>query len=245
MIRLGKALVALAILVVGGVGAALPAEVDFGGLTPSPGGCTLSGGDSGSVCANTQSFSAIGNTFTATGYNNPFAPGDGALTLKSTPANSFAESGLGENNTGPGTSCSSADCAIDRPFGVAVVASGNPMNDAIIGSFDDEVDSFNFFTGSSIATLSFFEMIGPVNGGDPCTTGPVAGTCLITFPDAAVIGIQTDTGSVLLTAVSATAGTVPEPSTWAMLLLGFAGLGYAGLRQRAAIRRKSVSLVNV
>ena len=107
------------------------------------------------------------------------------------------------------------------------------MNDAIIGSFDDEVDSFNFFTGSSIATLSFFEMIGPVNGGDPCTTGPVAGTCLITFPDAAVIGIQTDTGSVLLTAVSATAGTVPEPSTWAMLLLGFAGLGYAGWRRAA------------
>jgi PEP-CTERM motif len=26
-------------------------------------------------------------------------------------------------------------------------------------------------------------------------------------------------------------GAVPEPSTWAMLLLGFAGLGYAGCRQ--------------
>jgi PEP-CTERM motif len=26
-------------------------------------------------------------------------------------------------------------------------------------------------------------------------------------------------------------GAVPEPSTWAMLLLGFAGLGYAGYRQ--------------
>jgi PEP-CTERM motif len=25
--------------------------------------------------------------------------------------------------------------------------------------------------------------------------------------------------------------TVPEPSTWAMLLLGFAGLGYAGYRR--------------
>ena len=32
---------------------------------------------------------------------------------------------------------------------------------------------------------------------------------------------------------------VPEPSTWAMLLLGVAGLGYA------AMRRKSVRLVNV
>jgi hypothetical protein len=26
-------------------------------------------------------------------------------------------------------------------------------------------------------------------------------------------------------------GAVPEPSTWAMMLLGFAGLGYAGYRQ--------------
>jgi hypothetical protein len=25
---------------------------------------------------------------------------------------------------------------------------------------------------------------------------------------------------------------VPEPSTWAMMLLGFAGLGFAGYRQR-------------
>jgi hypothetical protein len=27
-------------------------------------------------------------------------------------------------------------------------------------------------------------------------------------------------------------GSVPEPSTWAMMLLGFAGLGYAGYRAR-------------
>jgi hypothetical protein len=228
MIRLAKALVFLAILAVlavGGAEAALAAEVDFGSLTPSPGSCTTSGGDSGSVCANTQSFTAAGNTFTATGMENPFNPaGGGALTLKSMPANTFAESGLGENNSAPGTPCTSADCAIDSPFGVAVVASGNPMNDAIIGSVNSG-DTFNFFTGSSIVGLNFFGMF------DSSCTGPVAGTCMITFPDAAVIGIQTDSGSVLLTAVSATAGTVPEPSTWAMLLLGFAGLGFVGYRK--------------
>jgi PEP-CTERM motif len=31
-------------------------------------------------------------------------------------------------------------------------------------------------------------------------------------------------------------GAVPEPSTWAMLLIGFAGLGFAGLRRRAKTR---------
>jgi hypothetical protein len=33
-----------------------------------------------------------------------------------------------------------------------------------------------------------------------------------------------------ISALSFQATTVPEPSTWAMLLLGFAGLGYAGYR---------------
>jgi hypothetical protein len=38
---------------------------------------------------------------------------------------------------------------------------------------------------------------------------------------------------------NASASGVPEPSTWAMLALGFAGLGFAGLRRRKA----SVSIV--
>ncbi len=33
---------------------------------------------------------------------------------------------------------------------------------------------------------------------------------------------------------------VPEPATWAMMMLGFAGLGYAGLRSR---RREAISIV--
>jgi len=29
---------------------------------------------------------------------------------------------------------------------------------------------------------------------------------------------------------------IPEPSTWAMMLIGFAGLGYAGMRPSGAKR---------
>jgi PEP-CTERM motif len=32
----------------------------------------------------------------------------------------------------------------------------------------------------------------------------------------------------------AVGGAVPEPSTWAMMLVGFAGLGFVGYRRRAA-----------
>ena len=31
--------------------------------------------------------------------------------------------------------------------------------------------------------------------------------------------------------IASTAGAVPEPGTWALMLVGFAGLGYAGFRQ--------------
>jgi hypothetical protein len=34
--------------------------------------------------------------------------------------------------------------------------------------------------------------------------------------------------------IASTAGSVPEPATWALMLLGFAGLGYAGFRQSRA-----------
>ena len=33
---------------------------------------------------------------------------------------------------------------------------------------------------------------------------------------------------------------VPEPSTWAMMLIGFAGLGFAGYRRRRALERGAV-----
>jgi hypothetical protein len=41
--------------------------------------------------------------------------------------------------------------------------------------------------------------------------------------------LGTGTTGVTYTAVF-NASTVPEPSTWAMMLLGFAGLGFAGYR---------------
>jgi hypothetical protein len=46
-----------------------------------------------------------------------------------------------------------------------------------------------------------------------------------------------NSGSYNLVTVSGTPTAAPEPSTWAMMLLGFAGLGFAGYRRRCALGR--------
>jgi hypothetical protein len=42
--------------------------------------------------------------------------------------------------------------------------------------------------------------------------------------------------TTFLSDVSVVPVAVPEPSTWAMMLLGFAGLAFAGLRARRGFR---------
>ena len=47
------------------------------------------------------------------------------------------------------------------------------------------------------------------------------------------INFQAVTGNVLVSSIS---GTIPELSTWAMMLLGFVGLGYASFRRPRKVR---------
>jgi hypothetical protein len=45
---------------------------------------------------------------------------------------------------------------------------------------------------------------------------------------------ETESGAPPFALIDSVALNTPEPSTWAMMLLGFAGLGYAGFRRRRA-----------
>lgn len=81
----------------------------------------------------------------------------------------------------------------------------------------NEVAHFSF-TATTIADSFSFTQSVPLLFPD---TGPFSMTVITTY--------TLPVGGVFLSrAIDAEAGVVPEPSTWVMMLLGFAGLGFAG-----------------
>jgi hypothetical protein len=88
---------------------------------------------------------------------------------------------------------------------------------AFTGSFDRSIDrSFGF--------------------GSVGITGVSAGSCSFDiglFADGVLLATESDTVTVT--------GTVPEPSTWATMLIGFAALGYMGYRKRAKVALRSAA----
>jgi hypothetical protein len=84
------------------------------------------------------------------------------------------------------------------------------------------------FTGWMTATLHF-----TATDASELLTLDGVGTCL-----AGSCG-ETESGAPPFALIDSVALNTPEPSTWAMMLLGFAGLGYAGLRRR---RQSAISV---
>jgi hypothetical protein len=68
-------------------------------------------------------------------------------------------------------------------------------------------------------------------------TGVSAGVCSFDiglFADGVLLATESDT-------ITVTGAAVPEPSTWATMLIGFAALGYMGYRKRAKIAFRSAA----
>jgi hypothetical protein len=85
------------------------------------------------------------------------------------------------------------------------------------------------FTASGADASHPFEI-----GEPPFLVGqPLGGGAFAGFPVPFVANLSVAPGTALCSGDAACAGLVgaPEPPTWAMMLLGFAGLGFAALRR--------------
>jgi hypothetical protein len=98
---------------------------------------------------------------------------------------------------------------------------------AILGGFNSG-STFDFsFRGDLILGViagGFFEIVA--NGAD-ILSGDVGDNSVINL--SSIFGPNIDL-TIEGDGVFAFGGAVPEPSTWTMMLLGFAGVGYAGYR---------------
>ena len=90
-------------------------------------------------------------------------------------------------------------------------------------------------TGTQLASISL--PVTPSGGAPECTYGaycpwfPTGVAFSGTAKSAVFSGTANEIGFDDITIGSATPGGVPEPSTWAMMGLGFAALGFAGYRR--------------
>jgi hypothetical protein len=84
------------------------------------------------------------------------------------------------------------------------------------------------FSRAAAETFSF---------GNVGVTGTHAGTCSFTvglFADGVELATEADT-------ITVTGGAAPEPSTWAMMIIGFAAFCYMGYRKRAKVSFSSLA----
>jgi hypothetical protein len=171
---------------------------------------------------NTQTFTAGGITITANGFiNGNFSgPPNLPLFVKTDPGD---ETGLGSN----------VDASGDHELNGTQWIQIDFRNARMAG-----VTDFDFMMGSSTGTEAW-RVFGS-NSATSLGSQIFAGTDELTHDLTGVNGafafynFQATAGNMLVANVSGVAA-VPEPATWAMMLLGFAGLGFAFRQSRRKV----------
>jgi PEP-CTERM motif len=173
-------------------------------------------------------------TFTGSGITSAFGepvptdPVTGSFTITFDPTQTYVDQTVG-------ITLKSLNIVLDSALSFDYSPTGNTHGDAdelVVGGLQDGADStqisptvFNDFilhimTYSS--TPTFQQVLYTTASATPDTN--------LFFTDLPESGA----GSVTVTPIIP--GGVPEPSTWAMMLAGFAGLGFLGYRQTAKAR---------
>jgi hypothetical protein len=181
----------------------------------------------------TQTYTAGGITITAAGFSGILQLGtdvpDVTLFGKN---NGGDEVGLGLSNDPSGQNEITGLNIIRIDFRNAIMAGAQPF------SFDFQMNSTTGTVGANIEAWAVWgSFLQSGFAGPPLMTGTdeTEHSGLQLFPFYFFTVFPGNSGNVLIANVSAEIPGVPEPSIWAMMLLGFAGLGFVFKRSRRKV----------
>ena len=111
----------------------------------------------------------------------------------------------------------------DRAYATTLIGGASNVADALLGP-GDEIFGTAILEGSSASSTFDFNfrghlILGEVDHNSVINLGFFSGPVDLTFENPGIFVLG---------------GVVPEPSTWAMMLLGFSGLGFLGYRRAKA-----------
>jgi hypothetical protein len=112
-----------------------------------------------------------------------------------------------------------------------VAAATNSAQPILVDFFSDALAGGIQFLNPDASSISNSNGVLAYTG-DVLFTGSTIAPSLITTGTFDLLGFGANTSSATLTVTDTTVGAVPEPSTWAMMILGFFGIGAMTYRRR-------------
>ena len=141
----------------------------------------------------------------------------------------IAQGGSGQTVVGPSdTAAAIATVLPDKAYAATLIGGASNVADALLGP-GDEIFGTAILSGTNASSTFDFSFRGDLILGE--------------VDDNSVINLGFTSGPIDLTiegpGIFVLGGAVPEPSTWVMMLLGFAGLGFARYRSAGGSRCSS------
>jgi hypothetical protein len=181
----------------------------------------------------TQTYTAGGITITAAGFSGILQLGKNVPDVMLFGKNNGGdEVGLGLSNDPSGQNEITGLNIIRIDFSNAIMAGALP------NSFDFQMNSTTGTVGANVEAWAVWGSFLQSGFADPplmTGTDENEHSGLQLFPFYFFKVFPGNSGNVLIASVSAEVPGVPEPSTWAMMLLGFAGLGIAFRQSRRKV----------
>jgi PEP-CTERM motif len=230
---------------------------DFGGFVPLPTrtanatstAVTVNGAMAKAVSTinpNTDEGTGIGEATAKTSFSGVSVQSDATNTIfpDFVTVEAIAQGGSGQTSLDQGAFGAISTALPGKAYATTLIGGASNVAEALLGPGDEIFGtSILSFPGSSTFDFSFRGdlILGVIDGGADIIVNGTELFAIDGFAEDTVFDLGSFGSNIELTITGgsgtfAFGGAVPEPSTWAMMMLGFAGIGFLGCRQTLKAR---------